>query len=139
MNQLTNSPIPTKLKLSALWVSTMFCYLYCDYFELYTPGKLESMLQGDMGPLGSVTQGLLLSLSVMMAVSSLMVFLSVALPARFNKPLNIVVGALFTLLMAFLTYVSGWYFYKFFAGIETALTALVVWYAWRWPKTARAI
>jgi hypothetical protein len=138
MNQLINSPIPTKLKLSALWASTMFCYIYCDYFELYTPGKLESMLQGDMEPLGSVTQGVLMGLSVVMAVPSLMVFLSVALPARYNKVLNIVVGAFFTLLMALLTYSAGWYFYKFFAGIETVLTALVVRYAWRWPKAVSA-
>ena len=139
MNQLVNSPIPTKLKLSALWASTMFCYIYCDYFELYTPGKLESMLQGDLGPMGSVTQGVLIGLSAMMAVPSLMVFLSVALPARYNKALNIVVGALFTLLMAFLTYSAGWYFYKFFAGIETVLTALVVLYAWKWPKSGSAV
>ena len=138
MNQLINSPIPTKLKLSALWASTMFCYVYCDYFELYTPGKLESMLQGNLGPMGSVTPGVLIGLSAMMAVPSLMVFLSVALPARYNKLLNIVVGAFFTLLMALLMYSAGWYFYKFFAGIETVLTALVVWYAWRWPTAMSA-
>ncbi len=138
MNQLINSPIPTKLKLSALWASTMFCYLYCDYFELYTPEKLESMLRGDLGPMGSVTQGVLIGLSVMMAIPSLMVFMSVALPARYNKLLNIVVGAFFTLLLAWLTYSAEWYFYKFFAGIETVLTALVVWYAWRWPKAISA-
>ncbi len=136
MNELANFPISTKLKLSALWASTMFCYIYCDYFELYTPGKLESMSQGDMGPLGLATQNVLMGLSLMMAVPSLMVFLSVVLSARYNKPLNIVVGVFFTLLMALLTYSSEWYFYKFFAGIETALTALVVWYAWRWPKVA---
>ena len=134
-----NSPIPTKLKLSALWASTMFCYIYCDYFELYTPGKLESMLKGDLGPMGSVTQGLLIGLSVVMAIPSLMVFLSVALTARYNKWLNIVVGTVFTVLMASLTYSAEWYFYTLFAGIETVLTALVVWYAWRWPKTASAV
>ena len=138
MNQLLEVPVPTKLKLSALWASTMFCYLYCDYFELYTPGKLDSMLQGDLGPMGSVTQGLLIGLSLMMAIPSLMVFLSVALPARYNKPLNIVVGSLFTLLMAFITYSSEWYFYQMFAGIETVLTALVVRYAWKWPNAMSA-
>ena len=139
MTQLLDFPIPTKLKLSALWASTMFCYIYCDYFELYTPGKLESMLQGNLGPMGSVTQGVLIGLSAMMAVPSLMVFLSVALHARYNKLLNIVVGAFFTLLMALLTYSAEWYFYKFFAGIETVLTALVVWYAWTWPKATGAV
>ena len=138
MTQVIDMPIATKLKLSALWASTMFCYLYCDYFELYTPGKLESMLQGDMGPLGTIDQGLLFWLSVMMAVPSVMVALSAMLAARYNKILNIVVGTLFTLLMALLTYASEWYFYKFFAGIETVLTALVVWHAWRWPRFASA-
>ncbi len=76
--------------------------------------------------------------TVMMAIPSLMVFLSVALPARYNRILNIVVGALFTLLMASITYSSEWYFYKLFAGIEAVLTALVVWYAWKWPRGVSA-
>ena len=138
MTQLADSPIHTRLKLSALWASTMFCYIYCDYFELYTPGKLEGMTQGEMGPLGSVTQGVLMGTSLLMAIPSLMVFLSVALPARFSKYLNIVFGVFFTLLMAMLTYSSGWYFYKLFAAIETVLTALVVWYAWKWPEVESA-
>lgn len=139
MHQLVDVQIPTELKLSALWASTMFCYLYCDYFELYTPEKLESMQQGDMGPMGLVTQGLLVGLAVMMAIPSLMVFLSAALPARYNKPLNIVVGLIFTVLLAFLTYSAEWHFYTMFAGIETVLTAMVVGYAWRWPKAKSAI
>ena len=117
----------------------MFCYIYSDYFELYTPGKLEGMLQGDLAPMVPVTQGVLIGLSTMMAVPSVMVFLSVALPARYNRLLNIVVGALFTLLMASLTYSSEWYFYKLFAGIATVLTALVVWYAWRWPEATSTV
>jgi len=36
--------------------------------------------------------------------------------------------------MALMTYAVDWYFYKFFAAIETTLTALVVWYAWNWPR-----
>ena len=139
MHQLIDVPIPTKLKLSALWASTMFCYLYCDYFELYTPEKIESMQLGDMGPMGLVTQGLLVGLAVMMAIPSLMVFLSAVLPARYNKPVNIVVGVLFTALLAFLTYSSEWYFYKLFAGIETVLTAMVVGYAWRWPRATGGV
>ena len=138
MSQLSDLKIHTKLRLSALWASTMFCYIYCDYFELYTPGKLESMLQGNIGPpggpLGSVTQGVLMGTSILMAIPSLMVFLSIALPPRANRILNIIVGIFFTLLMALMTYAVDWYFYKFFAAIETTLTALVVWYAWNWPR-----
>ena len=138
MASLSDQTIDTKLKLSALWASTMFCYIYCDYFELYMPGKIESMLQGVMRPLGPVTQQVLLGTSLMMAVPSLMIFLSVALPARYNRILNIIVGAFFTVLLALLAYGAAWYFYKFFAAVEAALTALAVWYAWKWPRIANA-
>jgi hypothetical protein len=29
---------------------------------------------------------------------------------------------------------GGWHFYIFFGLIEIALTSLIVWYAWRWPR-----
>lgn len=32
-----------KIKIAALWASLMFCYIYCDYFELYMRRKLEMM------------------------------------------------------------------------------------------------
>ena len=38
--------IPVRLRLSALWSSLMFCYLYGDYFGLYKPGKLQGMIEG---------------------------------------------------------------------------------------------
>lgn len=139
MSQPLDFPVHTKLKLSALWASTMFCYIYCDYFELYVPGKLDGMLQGNMGPLGTVTQGVLMGTSILMAIPSLMVFLSIALPARYSKITNIVFGIFFTVIMASLTYIAGWYFYKFFAAIETVLTALVVWIAWKWPKVEASV
>ncbi|HEX7679119.1 MAG TPA: hypothetical protein VF713_13395, partial [Thermoanaerobaculia bacterium] len=49
--------IDVKIKLSALWASVMFCYIYADYFGLYVPGALQKMLNGRMGPLGPTTQG----------------------------------------------------------------------------------
>ena len=136
--QLVDRPIDVKLKLAALWASTMACYIYCDYFELYVPGKLESMLAGTMGPLGAVTQGVLLGTALLMAVPSLMIALSVLLPATANRWLNLVVGALYTALLALLAITAGWHFYKLFAAIEAVLTASVVMLAWRWPRADAA-
>ncbi len=134
MPQLTEFTVNTKIKLGFLWASVMFCYIYCDYFELYTPGKLQGMIEGDMGFLGTVSQGVLLGISLMMLLPSLMVFLSVGLPARYSRILNIAVGMLFTVMMALLTYMAGWYFYKMFAAVETVLTLTIVWHAWKWPR-----
>lgn len=138
MSQFSDLQVNIKFKLSALWASTMFLYIYCDYFELYTPGKLESMINGDLAPLGTVSQGILMGMSVLMLIPSLMIFLSIGLPARYNRILNIIVASFFTLLLALLTYMAGWYFYKMFAAIETVLTMIIVWYAWNWPENTEA-
>ena len=127
--------INVKIKLSALWASVMFCYIYADYFGLYKPGKLQAILNGQFFGVGPTTQGVLLGASLMLAIPSLMIFLSVALPPVFNRWLNIVAGAVYTAIILKTMWV--WMFYIFYGVIEILLTSLVVWYAWRWPK-ARA-
>lgn len=132
MRDLQNTAVDVKIKLSALWASVMFCYIYADYFGLYVPGKLQGMLEGKMGPLGQTTQGVLLGTSAMMAIPALMIFLSVALPAGPNRWLNIIFGAIFTIIITITMW--DWQFYIFYGVIEIALTGLVVWYAWTWPR-----
>jgi len=134
LSELSDFKLHTKLKLSLLWVSTVFCYIYCDYFELYVPGKLQGMLDGQIGPLGAVTQGALVGTSALLAVPSLLIFLSVALNPRASRWLNLIFGVFYTLMMALLAVQASWYFYKLFASLEAVLTAMVVWYAWTWPK-----
>ena len=134
---LDDVKIHVKLKLSALWASVMFCYVYGDYFELYKPGKLQEMLKGIMGPLGAVTQGMLFGTAVMMAIPSVMIFLSLALKPKLNRRLNIVLGTLYTLIM--LSIIPGaWAFYLFLGVVEVVLTASIVWHAWKWPKQEAA-
>jgi hypothetical protein len=121
-----------KLKISALWVSVMFCYIYADYFGLYVPGALQRMLAGRMGPFGPTTQGILIGTSLMMAIPSVMIFLSVTLPATLNRWLNIIIGAIYTVII--LITMWDWAFSIFWGLIEVVLTALIVWYSWTWPK-----
>ena len=121
-----------KLKLSALWAALMFCYVYGDYFGLYVPGKLRGMLEGN-GPIGPVSQATLVATSVLLAIPGVMVFLSLVLPPRFDRWLNIVLGAFYIAIML-LTMPGAWTFYILLGAIEIALMALIVWYAWRWPK-----
>jgi hypothetical protein len=67
-----------------------------------------------------------------MAIPSLMVFLSLALKPGLSRWLNIVFGALYTAIIMITMW--DWMFYRFFGVIEITLTALVVGYAWRWPR-----
>jgi hypothetical protein len=131
---LDDVPVPIRYKLSALWISVMFLYIYADYFELYVPGKLQSILAGQMIPLGPVTQNVLLGTAAMLALPSLMLFLSVALRASATRWLNIAVGAIYTAIQIAVVSGSGWTFYVAMGLLETALTVLIVWTAWKWPR-----
>ena len=136
---LDDIAIHVKVKISALWVSVMLCYIYGDYFELYTPGKLQEMLEGRMGPLGPVTQGVLLATAVLMAIPSVMVFLSLVLKPNANRRINIILGVFYTLIMLILvgflvTKPGAWKFYILLGIVEIVLTGLIVWYAWKWPE-----
>ena len=55
-----------------------------------------------------------------------------ALKPNLNRWLNIVFGAIYTLII--LITMWDWAFYIFSGIIEVALTSLIVWYAWNWPR-----
>lgn len=128
-----DAPVPVRLKLAALWASTMFLYLYGDYFGLYKPGTLQSMLDGVMGPLGPTTQGILVGTALMMTIPSLMVFLSLVLPVRVNRVANIVLGLLYTAIIL-ATMPGAWHFYLMLGVVEAALTLTIAWSALKWPR-----
>lgn len=125
--------VHVRMKLSALWASLVLCYIYGDYFGLYEPGKLQGMLDGRMGPLGATTQGVLLGTAILMAIPSVMVFLSLVLKPGVNRGANIILGAIFTVIML-ITMPGAWAFYIFLGMVEVVLSALIVWYAWNWPR-----
>ena len=124
---------PTKVKLAALWASTMFCYAYGDYFGLYVTGTLADMNRGIMGPLGQATSGLLVGLSLMMAVPSLMVALSLLLPARICQWASVIFGIAYTGIMA-VSLPGSEPFYKTLGVIEIVLTLAIALVAYRWPR-----
>jgi hypothetical protein len=131
---LNDIKVPVRFKLSASWCSVMFCYIYGDYFELYQPGKLQEMLSGRTA-LGAATQNSLMGMAAIMAVPSLMVLLSLSLPATVSRWLNVILGAVYSLIVV-LAVLGSWHFYVFLGLIEIALSLSIVWYAWSWPKQA---
>jgi hypothetical protein len=121
-----DTKVHVRLKLFALWSSVMFFYIYGGYFELYETGKLQEMIAGKM-PFAAISQGVLLGMAVVMVVPSLMPFLSLVLPLRLNRWLNIVFGVVYSLIML-VAFKSAWHFYILFGVIEIVLTLLIVWY-----------
>ena len=131
---LMDFDINIKIKLAALWTATTFCYLYADYFELYTPGKLESLISGE----NTLNSPLMLLLaSILLAIPPIMIFLSLVLKPGINKILNIVFGLLFTIMMVLIAInsLTPWLtFYVFFAIVEAMLTFIIVRKAFKWPR-----
>ncbi|UZR96167.1 DUF6326 family protein [Chondrinema litorale] len=130
---LEDYKINVKLKLSALWVSLIFCYIYGDYFELYVPQKVSGLLSGENM---LDTPSKLFIATLVLVIPSLMICLSILLKSAISRWLNIIFGLVFTLMMLFIAInsISSWYsFYVFLAFTESIITAYIVWLAWNWP------
>ena len=93
---LHDPPAPARAKLAAAWTSFMFLYIYVDYLALYTPGVIDDILAGVVWEF-QISQTLLTVFLAAIAVPSLMIVLSVILPARANRVINLVVASVYWL------------------------------------------
>ena len=66
-----------------------------------------------------------------------LLLLPLALKPQLSKWLNILFGTIYTsimLLIAITSIAPWWTFYVFLALVESCITLLIVWYAWKWPE-----
>ena len=117
-----------RMKLSALWASMMLLYIYADILSLFRPGQVEEMIDGRMGPF-PVTQGSLLTASILMIIPAVMVFLSLTLKPKASRWANIALGSLYTLVNVSNLIGETWAYYILFGIVEIAVTLLIVWHA----------
>ena len=125
---LEDVKVSLKLKLAALWTSFMFLYIYVDYFHLYMPGSLESMIAGMMWEF-AVTPAILFAGLASVTVPALMIVLSVGLPAKINRWTNIILAAVFIPYSLFNLAGEAWPHMMFGAAIEVVLLLLIIRYA----------
>ena len=111
----------------------MFLIIYIDYFALYMPGKIEDILKGRVFVF-DITQGFLLAALVSVTIPALMIFLSVALPAKVNRWANIIIAAVFIPFSLFNLAGEAWMHMVFGAVVEVVLLCLIIRYAWKWPR-----
>jgi hypothetical protein len=134
-NLLDNPPIPVQAKLAAAWTSFMFLYIYVDYFALYKPGVVDDILAGIVWEF-DISQTLLTAFLTSVAIPILMVMLSMTLPARANRTINLVVASLYVPFSMFNAVGESWtYFYGLSIGLEVLLLAFILRSAWTWPRT----
>ena len=133
---LEDQPIPVRAKLAAAWTSFMFLYAYVDILGFFTPGIIEDILDGRVFEF-DLSQTFSTTALTLMAIPIFMVVLSMTLPARANRITNLVVASLYVPVTVFNVAGGFWlYFYGLGVVLELIVLALIVRYAWTWPRTA---
>lgn len=136
--ELHDPPVPVRAKLAAAWTSFMFLYIYVDYFHLYKPGAIDDILVGVVHEFETGPTFVSLALTLV-AIPSLMMVLSMTLPARANRTINLVVATLYIPVSIYNAAGASWsysYFYGFSIGLEVLLLAFILRSVWTWPRTS---
>ena len=136
-NPLEELKVNSKLKLAALWSSFMFLYIYVDYFHLYMPGSLEDMIAGKVFEF-EVNKIFTFIGLMSVTIPSLMIFLSVALPAQLNRWTNIISATVYIPYSMFNLIGEAWPHRFFGAAVEVILLLLIISYALKWPRVEQS-
>jgi len=133
---LDDSRIPVRTKLAAAWTSFMFLYIYVDYYHLYRPGILDDIVAGIVFEF-DISPALMTGFLALVSVPALMVVLSMALPARVSRVVNLVAASLYIPVTVFNAVGESWEWAAFYAlsiGLELVLLAFILRSAWTWPR-----
>ena len=116
----------------------MFLVIYIDYFHLYQPGEIDEIRGGDI--FAFEISGTLMSIFfALITIPTLMVLLSLTLPARVNRATNLVVASLFIPISVFNAAGASWdwaFYYALTIGVEVLILAFILRSAWTWPRTS---
>ncbi|WP_455132382.1 DUF6326 family protein [Microbacterium aurum] len=137
---LATVAMPVQAKLAAAWASLMFLYIYVDYYHLYQPGILDDIQAGLVFEF-EISPPLMTAFLALLAVPSLMITLSVVLPAQANRIANLLVAALYIPVTAFNAVGESWEwapFYVLSIGVELLLLAFILRASWAWPRIPAA-
>ncbi|MGW6426701.1 DUF6326 family protein [Nocardia sp. NPDC055053] len=133
---LEDQPMPVRAKLAAAWTSFMFLYAYVDILNFFTPGVIEEILDGKVFEF-DLSQTFSTTALILMAIPIFMIVLSMTLPAKVSRIANLIVASLYLPVTAFNGTGESWlYFYGLGIVLEMFLLALILRYAWTWPRTA---
>ncbi|MDZ7708304.1 MAG: DUF6326 family protein [Trueperaceae bacterium] len=135
---LENVALPVQTKLAAAWASFMFLYVYVDLLGFFKPGIVEDILAGVVFEF-DISQTFLVIALTSVTIPLLMILLSMTLPARANRTLNLVVASLYVPYSAFNLAGGEWlYYYGLGLAVELIVLAVILRLAWTWPRGVAA-
>jgi hypothetical protein len=140
LTALEDRQVPVQAKLAAAWTSLMFLVIYIDYFHLYQPGEIDD-IRGGVIFVFDISGTLMSIFFAIIAIPTLMILLSMTLPARVNRATNLVVASLYipAVGMNFLGSLPDYaFYYALTIGVEVLILAFILRAAWTWPRTSSA-
>ena len=114
----------------------MFFIIYIDYFHLYQPGEIDDIRSGVIFKF-DISGNLMSIFFVIIAIPTLMIMLSMTLPARISRVTNLVVASLYSplLILNFLGAPSDYaFYYALTIGVEVLILAFILRAAGTWPR-----
>lgn len=133
---LEDRPLPVRTRLAVAWAAFALLYAYVDILHLYTPGVIDELRAGRVFEF-AMSQTFSTSALALVSVPILMVVASVTLPARAARTVTLVVSGLYVPVTVFnLAGASWWVFYGLGVVLELVVLALVVRWAWTWPRAS---
>jgi hypothetical protein len=132
---LEDPAVLVRVKLVAAWTTVALLYAYVDILAFFKPGVIDQILAGKVWEFDA-TQALLSTFLALMAIPIFMVLLSATLPARANRMANLVVASVQVPYAAFNLVGGSWtFFYGLGVVLEVAVLALILRWAWTWPRS----
>jgi uncharacterized protein DUF6326 len=131
---MTETPVNVRIKISALWTSMLFVFVYVDLFSLYRADFRADLEAGEVSGF-TIDQAFLVGTTAFVVIPSLMVFGTLVLRPRVGRIANIALGSVYALLII-TSAIGEWTYYVLGSAIEVVLLAAIVYYAWNWPKEA---
>jgi hypothetical protein len=131
---LAPASVNVRTKISALWTSMLFVFIYVDHYSLFRADIRADIEAGKISGF-TINQSYLLVVTAYIAIPALMVFLSLILRPGVDRIANIALAVIYAL-----TIIAGaigeWNYYILGSVTEVMLLAAIAYYAWTWPKEA---
>ncbi|HYO86085.1 MAG TPA: DUF6326 family protein [Dermatophilaceae bacterium] len=132
--------VNVKVVISGLWVSMLFVFAYVDIFGFWRADVINGALDGKVPGAGvDITQSFLTLTTLYILVPSLMVTFSLMAPARFNRPINLVVSVLYAVSVVVAAIGETWAYYIIGSVVEVLLLLTIATVAWFWPSSPTGI
>lgn len=133
---LDDQPTSVRTRLAVGWGSFALLYAYVDILNFYTPGTISEILEGRVFEF-ELSQTFSVSALALVSVPILMAVLAVALPARASRTTTLAIAALYLPVTVFnLAGDTYHWYYGLGVTLELGVLALVVRWAWTWPRTS---